>query len=140
MNSALQETVIQERVNHWVSAFSPGNKPFDFSALDNLYWKDEQLLTFDTLSPQTTRIQGWQSFEEIWKPFMAALAQWQIEPVGDIYILTEEKIAITALIFHGIGTIHAGEAVEITAHATLVWSKRGDQWRIIHEHISHPVK
>jgi ketosteroid isomerase-like protein len=140
MKETWQEAAIAERVNDWLAAFSPGNKPFDFSVLDNLYWQDEQLLAFDTLSPQTTRIQGWKSFEEIWKPFMSALAQWQIKPVGDIRILTGDKLAIAALIFHGIGTTTKSEPVDIMAHATLVWEKRGEQWRIIHEHISNPVK
>ncbi|MEH2451637.1 hypothetical protein [Nostoc sp.] len=54
MKDTLEETEIKERVNDWLAAFSAGNKPFDFSVLDNLYWQDEQLLAFDTLSPQTT--------------------------------------------------------------------------------------
>lgn len=128
------------RVNDWLAAFSPGNKPFDFSVLDDLYWQDEQLLAFDTLSPQNTRIQGWRAFESLWKPFMAALTQWQIQPVGDVRILTGDKIAVSALIFHGTGTTTEREAVEITAHATLVWEKREEKWCITHEHISHPVK
>lgn len=140
MKETLQEAVIRERVNDWIAAFSPGNKPFDFSVLDDLYWQDEQLLAFDTLSPQTTCIQGWQTFEAIWKAFMAALAQWQIELLGDLRILVADKIAVSASIWHGAGTNAAGESVDITAHATQVWEKRGEEWRIIHEHISNPVK
>ncbi len=134
------EMEILARVNDWLAVFSPGNKPFDFSVLDALYWQDEQLLTFDTLSPQATRIQGWKSFEAIWKPFMAELAQWQIQPVGDIRIFTGDSIAVSALIFHGTGTSTTQETVDVTAHATLVWQRRERQWRIIHEHISNPVK
>jgi ketosteroid isomerase-like protein len=140
MNEILPETQIKQRINDWLAAFSPGNKLFDFSKLINLYWQDERLLAFDTLSPQTTRIQGWQSFEAIWNPFMATLAQWQIEPVGDVLILLGDKIAVAALIWHGTGTTAAQEPVEITAHATQVWKKREGQWRIIHEHISNRVR
>ncbi|MEH2279189.1 MAG: nuclear transport factor 2 family protein [Nostoc sp.] len=139
MKDTLEETEIKERVNDWLAAFSAGNKPFDFSVLDNLYWQDEQFLAFDTLSPQTTRIQGWQSYEEIWKPFMAALAQWQVKSAGDIQIFTGDNITVSALIFESTATTIANEAVKITAHATLVWEKRQGQWRIIHEHISNPV-
>lgn len=140
MNQRSQETEIKQRINDWLAAFSPGNKPFDFSGLSNLYWQDEELLAFDTLSPQTTRIQGWQTFEAIWKPFMAALAQWQIELVGDIRIILADKIAVAALIWHGTGTTTDRESVEITAHTTQVWEERSGQWRIIHEHISNPVR
>ncbi|MEH1832854.1 MAG: nuclear transport factor 2 family protein [Nostoc sp.] len=140
MKDTLEETEIIERVNDWLAAFSAGNKPFDFSVLDNLYWQDEQFLAFDTLSPQTTQIQGWQSYEEIWKPFMAALAQWQVKSAGDIQIFTGDNITVSALIFESTATTIANEAVKITAHATLVWEKREGQWRIIHEHISNPVK
>ncbi|MEH2467582.1 YybH family protein [Nostoc sp.] len=139
MKDTLEETEIKERVNDWLAAFSVGNKPFDFSVLDNLYWQDEQFLAFDTLSPQTTRIQGWQSYEEIWKPFMAALAQWQVKSVGDIQIFTSDNITVSALIFESTAATISNEAVKITAHATLVWEKREGQWRIIHEHISNPV-
>ncbi|MDZ8226189.1 MULTISPECIES: YybH family protein [unclassified Nostoc] len=139
MKETLEEAKIKERVNDWLAAFSPGNKPFDFSVLDNLYWQDEKFLAFDTLSPQTTRIQGWQSYEEVWKPFMVAIAQWQVKPVGDIRIWTNDNIAVSALIFRSTATTIAKEAVVITAHATLVWENRQGQWRIIHEHISNPV-
>ena len=139
MKDTLEETEITERVNDWLAAFSSGDKPFDFSVLDNLYWQDEQLLAFDTLSPQTTRIQGWQSYEEIWKPFMTAITQWQVKSVGDIQIFTGDNITVSALIFESTAATIANEAVKITAHATLVWQKREGQWRIIHEHISNPV-
>ncbi|MBN4004735.1 nuclear transport factor 2 family protein [Nostoc sp. LPT] len=139
MKDTLEEAEIKERVNDWLAAFSAGDKPFDFSVLDNLYWQDEQLLAFDTLSPQTTRIQGWQSYEEIWKPFMTAITQWQVKSVGDIQIFTSDNITVSALIFHSTVTTIGNEAVGITAHATLVWQKREGQWRIIHEHISNPV-
>lgn len=65
MTEILHEAAIKERVNDWLAAFSPGNRPFDFSVLNNLYWQDEQLFTFDTLSPQTTRISGWKTYEAI---------------------------------------------------------------------------
>ena len=139
MKNTLEEAEITERVNDWLAAFSSGDKPFDFSVLDNLYWQDDQFLAFDTLSPQTTRIQGWQSYQEIWKPFMAALAQWQVKSVGDIQIFTGDNITVSALIFESTAATIANEAVKITAHATLVWEKREGQWRIIHEHISNPV-
>lgn len=140
MKENSQETEILARVNDWLAAFSPGNQPFDFSVLDALYWQDEQLLAFDTLSPQNTRIKGWQAFELLWKPFMAALTQWQIQPVGDVRILTGDNIAVSALIFHGQGATTDRESVDVTAHATLVWQRREGQWRITHEHISNPVK
>lgn len=139
MKDTLDAAEIKERVNDWLAAFSPGNKPFDFSLLDNLYWQDEEFLAFDTLSPQTTRIKGWQSYEEIWKPFMTAITQWQVKLVGDIQIFTGDNITVSALIFHSTATTIGNEAVGITAHATLVWQKRNGQWRIIHEHISNPV-
>lgn len=140
MNEVLQSTEIKQRINDWLAAFSPGNKPFDFSVLENFYWQDEELLAFDTLSPQSTRIQGWQTFEAIWKPFMANLAEWRIEPVGEVRILPGDKIAVAALIWHGTGTTTAQESVDTTAHTTQVWEKRHSQWRIIHEHISNPVR
>ncbi|WP_138505772.1 YybH family protein [Nostoc sp. PA-18-2419] len=140
MTDTLEETEIKQRVNDWLAAFSAGDKPFDFSVLDNLYWQDQQFLAFDTLSPQTTQIQGWQSYEEIWKPFMTAIAQWQVKSVGDIQIFTGDNITVSALIFESTAATIANEAVKITAHATLVWQKREGQWRIIHEHISNPVK
>ncbi|MDZ8137896.1 MAG: nuclear transport factor 2 family protein [Nostoc sp. DedQUE04] len=139
MKDTLDAVKIKERVNDWLAAFSPGNKSFDFSLLDNLYWQDEQFLAFDTLSPQTTRIQGWQSYEEIWKPFMTAITQWQVKSVGDIQIFPGDNITVSALIFYSTATTIKNEAVGITAHATLVWEKREGQWRIIHEHISNPV-
>ncbi|MDF5739349.1 MULTISPECIES: YybH family protein [unclassified Nostoc] len=139
MKDTLEEAEITQRVNDWLAAFSAGDKPFDFSVLDNLYWQDEQLLAFDTLSPQTTRIKGWQSYQEIWKPFMTALAQWQVKSVGDIQIFTGDNITVSALIFESTAATITNEAVKITAHATLVWEKREGQWRIIHEHISNPV-
>ncbi|MEH2258684.1 YybH family protein [Nostoc sp.] len=123
MKDTLEEAEIKEHVNDWLAAFSAGDKPFDFSVLDNLYWQDEQLLAFDTLSPQTTRIQGWQSYQEIWKPFMTAITQWQVKLVGDIQIFTSDNITVSALIFHSTAITIGNEAVGITAHATLVWQK-----------------
>ena len=34
----------------------------------------------------------------------------------------------------------SGEKFADLGHASMVWSKEGDRWKIIHEHVSSPVR
>ena len=132
--------LVRQRVDDWLAAFSPGEKKVNFTDLEQLYWRENELLTYDTLSPVSTIISGWQSFEQVWKPFLNNLSAWRIELVGDPKFFDSPELTVAALVFHGVGRTEVGEAVDVTAHATLVWLWRQGVWRIIHEHVSHPVR
>jgi hypothetical protein len=71
--------LVRQRVDDWLAGFSPGEKKVNFTDLEQLYWRENELLTYDTLSPVSTIISGWQSFEQVWKPFLNNLSAWRIE-------------------------------------------------------------
>jgi hypothetical protein len=139
-NHTTLESEILTRINDWQRAFSPGTRQIRATDLRPLYVADERLLTFDTLSPSVTRISGWDNFCLVWNPFLAQLRSWNMDIVSKPSIWGTVEQVVSALIFRGYGETTDGENVDLLAHATLVWIRTDESWKIIHEHVSAPVK
>lgn len=114
--------------------------PFDVTKrLGDIYVTDERLLSFDLMSPAQTRITGWAAFKQLWSPFMANVTNLRWTPLPDFRHGGEGNTGWST------GTVHAsanigGKPIELLLHATLIWERTPKGWKILHEHISMPVK
>jgi ketosteroid isomerase-like protein len=138
---------LAKRTSDWQSSWTAvadpatGNEvPFDVTKrLGGVYVTDERLLSFDLMSPAQTRIIGWAAFKELWGPFMANVSNLRWTPLADFRHGGEGNTGWSA------GTVHlsamaGGQPLEMLVHATLIWERTGSGWKILHEHISSPVK
>ncbi len=114
--------------------------PFDVSKrLSGVYVTDERLLSFDLLSPVQTRITGWAAFKQAWGPFMQNVSNLRWSPLADFRHGGEGNTGWSAGTVHVSGTV-GNAPIDTLVHATLIWERTPKGWRILHEHISLPVK
>jgi ketosteroid isomerase-like protein len=136
------EHLILARVKQWEAAWNLEHESFSMSRFGNLYVQDESLLAFDLTSPHTPSIiRGYQQYAAVWEPFMQAFSSWNIKVNDDLNVHTSDRIAFATFTWKIWGTAKADQQ-QITGdlHATLVFEKLDGAWKIVHEHISTPVR
>lgn len=136
------EQVIFSRVKQWESAWNLDHESFSMNRFGDLYVQDERLLAYDLTSPDTPSvIRGYQQYTAVWEPFMQSFSPWNIKINDDLRIQTSDRLAFATFTWKIWGTTKADQQ-KITGdlHATLVFEQFGETWKIIHEHISSPVR
>lgn len=130
---------LQELVQDY-KLWSVTEKPYKIKKIEHLYAHTDDLLAFDLMSPEKTVIKGWENYKAIWEPAMQNFNTWTITQVSDVEITVDENMALTTLIFAGEGQLNDKTPVNGEFHSTLIWKKMNNGWKIIHEHVSGPVK
>jgi ketosteroid isomerase-like protein len=134
--------LILERVEQWEAAWNLDRESFSMSRFGDLYVQDERLMAFDLTSPNTPSIiRGYQQYAAVWEPFMQAFSPWNIKINDDLNIRTSDLIAFATFTWKIWGTAKADNQQIIgDLHATLVFEKLDGKWKIVHEHISTPIR
>jgi len=136
------EQLILEQVRQWESAWDLDRETFSMKRFGDLYVQDETLLAYDLTSPQTPSIiRGYQQYTAVWEPFMRAFSSWNIKINDDLNIRTSDRIAFATFTWKIWGTAKAdNQQITGELHATLIFEKLDGKWKIVHEHISTPVR
>ena len=136
------KTVIQQRLEAIFPAWSPGRNEFSIDDIADYYVQSEDMFAFDTLMPSTSVMDGWQSFADNWNQALAAMDNFNCHMAELLNIHVKDDIAWSALILNVSAEIRAtGETIDGSQQVSLVWIKEADGvWRIIHEHLSGPVR
>ncbi len=133
------KNTLQELVQDY-KLWSVTEKPYKIEKIEHLYVHTDDLLAFDLMSPEKTVIKGWENYKAIWEPAMQNFDTWTITQINDVEITVDENMALTTLIFAGEGQLKDKTPVQGEFHSTLIWKKMDDSWKIVHEHVSGPVK
>ncbi len=115
-------------------------KPYKLSKIDHIYSKDEELLAYDLMSPETTVIKGWTDYEKVWSKAMQQFDSWEVKTIDGLEVKATDNLATSTFTFSGEGTLVSGEPIKGEWHVTLIWKEKPDGWKIVHEHISGPVR
>lgn len=67
---------------------------------------------------------------------MADFAYWAIAPEGEIDVTAGRDLAVSTFTWVGTGRLESGEPVNMRQHGTLVWKRDGENWQIVHEHLT----
>jgi ketosteroid isomerase-like protein len=129
-------------VSDWSDVWSPKADvaKFDEKRLARVY-DTKAILAFDTNSPASTIMNGWKAYSETWVPYMKGAGFWETVKVDVIKSDVVGDFAYTALTYTASAQPEGTANREIyTNHATLVWKKSENSWKVVHEHISAPVK
>lgn len=122
-------------------AWNPGDGPFSADHVAGFYDQTEQYFAFDTLMPTTSVMKGWQSFADNWELALTQLKNFQCELKEIISLEVRGDVAWTGLrLAVNAVEIETGKKLDTTQQVTLIWEKQGDTWRIVHEHLSGPVR
>jgi len=69
----------------------------------------------------------------------ANAASASIAPNDDLKVTRRGNIAWTSNTFHGTINQKDGTSMQLAGRHTAIWEKRGNEWIIVHEHVSAPL-
>ncbi|MEM9289580.1 MAG: nuclear transport factor 2 family protein [Pseudomonadota bacterium] len=131
---------ISERIEEIFNVWSVGDAGFDEDAIGALYDNTDAFSAFDTLMPTTSVMNGWASFSENWTGALSVMKGFRCWLEDCLETTVVGEVAWTRLIL-GVSAHNSatGEAIKGKQQVTLIWRK-SDDWRIVHEHLSGPVR
>ena len=133
--------LLKQGVAAWAKQWSSGDDLFTMNRVDDLYEHSDRFLEFNTISPAGTITQGYDNFQALWEPTMQASTHAYTTLDDDLQVITDGKLGLTTFTFETeFIDRQSGERIADRGHASMVWSKQGDRWKIVHEHVSTPVR
>jgi ketosteroid isomerase-like protein len=137
---AQDEQAIRQALQEWRQLYSYGDRPFSFNGYEHLYINTDELLAYDNVAPDDTRINGWTTYRSVWEPVInenftgQEITRFEIDRVG-----VSGDLAWSAITFW-FRAKNQGKPFYSSQHGTHIWRKVDGNWRIIHEHMTAPVK
>jgi ketosteroid isomerase-like protein len=134
------ETQIKAAIEKWRGLFSPGEKTFTTKGYEDIFVNSVEFIVFDNFAAKNTHMKSWDEYAATWNAEIptnfAGLVIFDLE----IYRLNVSgDMAWSAFNFWMRG-FPGGKEVYTSQHATHVWRKIDGKWRIVHEHLTGPIK
>lgn len=108
----------------------------DSSKVAGFYAKDPKLVFFDVTPLEYT---GWQEYEQGFKQVSADWKSAQVTVEPDFHATQLGNIAWATYTLDLVIQPRSGDVIKQQARGTDVLEKRGEQWLIVHEHVSVPM-
>jgi ketosteroid isomerase-like protein len=137
---AQDEQFVRQALQEWRQLYSYGERPFSFNGYEHLYINTDELLAYDNVAPRDTQIDGWKTYRSIWEPVINAnftgqeITRFEIQRVA-----VSGDLAWSAITFW-FRAKNQGKPFYSSQHGTHIWRKVNGKWRIVHEHMTAPVK
>lgn len=96
----------------------------------------DAFVSFDVMSREHTVIRGYDLYASIWGPGMAGFKTARLSETQNVHVWMSPGQAITASIVRLEGETVDGTKIDMPGHLTLGWHRHGDEWRLVHEHMS----
>jgi len=110
----------------------------DLDAIMQVYAPDgEDLHVFDLVPPR--QYVGTTAYRKLWQEFIATFPGTLKFEISDLKVRADRTLGYGHKVQRIVGVDNTGQAVDITLRVTEVYRKFGDDWRIVHEHVSVPV-
>ena len=101
-----------------------------------LYAKDAGLVFYD-LEP--LKYEGWSQYKAGVGPnILAKFASVAFTVNDDVKTTRRGNVAWTTATVKGDGALKGGTPVHVVIRHTAIWERRGNDWLIVHEHVSVP--
>ena len=141
MSESIKKEIVQ-RLEDMFLGWSPGDADFSIEDVGDFYDQTDRFFAFDTLMPATSIMSGWQSFAENWeitlskqlKNFVCTLDEITFHEVSGDISWMGLLLSVTA------EEIETGKPFSTEQQVSLVWENQDGVWRIIHEHLSGPIR
>lgn len=134
------EQSIRQALQEWRQLYSYGDRPFSFNGYEHLYINTDELLAYDNVAPEDTQINGWDTYRSTWEPVInenftgQEITRFEIHRIG-----VSGDLAWSAITFW-FRAKNQGTPFYSSQHGTHIWRKVDGKWRIVHEHMTAPVK
>lgn len=130
---------IRAALRRWRELYSYGDKPFSFAGFEDLYDGSGALLAYDNFSDDT-RTEGWAAYRALWEPLINASFTGQRIVRFDVHrVETSGRLGWSAIELWFTAR-RDGRPFDGSQYGTHVWRKADGRWRIVHEHMTGPVK
>ncbi len=130
---------IQQKTDQWFQLWSPGDKPFTFEGIENVFAdKEEGLLVVDGFEGSIVVLKSIHEYKDKWLPLVnTSFATYTIKPKDGIEIDVDATMATSTFIWVSENaTLKDGTPVKLSQYATHVWKKINGDWKIVHEHLT----
>ena len=108
----------------------------DVSKVAKFFSKEPNLMFFDAAP---LKYIGWENYEKSsLENFTYRFTHQKFKLYDDMIVRRNGNLAVTAFTLHLDVTKADGEKIDTDGRVTFVWEKQGDQWLIVHEHLSIP--
>jgi len=108
----------------------------DLSKVAKFFSKESDLMFFDAAP---LKYIGWEKYEKTsLENFTYRFTHQKFKIYDDMIVRRSGNLAVTAFTLHLDVTKTDGEKIDTDGRVTYVWEKQGDQWLIVHEHVSLP--
>lgn len=139
-NARQDEQAIRQALEQWRQLYSFGNRKFTFKGYEHLYINTDELLAYDNVAPKDTRITGWETYKSLWEAVInESFADQQITRFDIDRVEVSDNLGWSAITFR-FRAKNQGKDFYSSQHGTHIWHKVDGKWRIVHEHMTAPVK
>ncbi|QFS52516.1 YybH family protein [Nostoc sphaeroides] len=134
-----EEAIRKILLGKWRKLWSTGNGKFTFKGYEQLFLTNDSFTSVSTLSPSLTLINNWQTYSDIWEPYMNREPNtWKITQIDVNKISVAGDMAWSSINLYGQDTLD-GKELHTSEHCTHIWRKIDGQWSIVYEHVSGPI-
>lgn len=132
---------LRDRIAQWQQLFAPAENQYSLDGYEHLFsQRDNELLIYDNFAEKDTRWTGFDQYRKTWEQEINSnFPGFVIYRVEIDRIEISGELAWSAMTWWG-RVVKDGTSFYPAQHATHVWKKIDDQWRIIHEHLTSGVK
>lgn len=96
-----------------------------------------EIFVFDVVPPR--QYVGAAAYRKDWQEFVAMFNGPITLEISDLDIAAGDDLAYSHSIQHVAGSDKKGNKIDLTVRVTDVYKKTGDNWLVVHEHVSVPV-
>jgi ketosteroid isomerase-like protein len=100
------------------------------------YAKDAGLAFFDVMP---LKYRGWQDYQDGFQKIAAGYRSLDITVAPDFHATQAGDVAWVTYTLDLVMQPTTGDAVKVEARGTDILEKRGEEWMIVHEHVSVPM-
>lgn len=122
---------IRQQIDNFVKAF--GNKDLDL--MMSLF--SPQMVSFDIIPP--LQYVGSDVYREVWKETFSLFQDPIKVEISNLNITSGKDVAFSHSFFRVFATMMNGQKIDYWERLTCCFQKIGDNWLIVHEHVSLPA-
>jgi ketosteroid isomerase-like protein len=127
----------EAKIEELEAAFAAAFIAKSVDAIMKVYVPDESLIVFDVVPPR--QYVGANAYRKDWEDFFAAFKGPLKFEITDLHVVADGTLGYGHSIQHVSGTDAKGQPMDLVVRVTDAYRKVGNDWLIVHEHVSVPV-
>ena len=125
-------------IDDYAEAWSTEDGTLDTEAVEELYASDPDLVFYDAILPE--RFVGFEDMIRSGEELFANLNSMTLTPTGDLDVRRYgERLAWTTTVIDMEAVSTEGAIMTFPMRQTAIWEQRGENWVMVHEHVSAPI-